>query len=143
MFSSIFIFLFLPSLCYVKANRDEIFERFIKILLIDKKVQTQLLPFNNGNNWILSFGISEEAMHGMEIYRNEIEEILGAEGASQFYNFWRKSGIVRHENDIYYCYANDIVQKIFPGSNGVLVPPKFFDALSKYGSGEVGILSLG
>uniref|UniRef100_A0A915LI23 RING-type domain-containing protein n=1 Tax=Meloidogyne javanica TaxID=6303 RepID=A0A915LI23_MELJA len=123
MFSPLFIFLLMQTLCHFgKTQNEEVFDKCFKYLLVDKNVQTHIYPYNNGHHIGFNRGIYETAMNGLIIYLNEIEEILGEEQASQFYNHNHR--IFQQDNNGDYCNVIDIVRAVF-GTGNLMIPPKY------------------
>jgi len=134
MLRYILIFLFFNSLCYDGKAELAIFDKFVKYLLIERNVQTQLFAFDVENGLDVLRGIHEDIVDGLIIYWSELRTIFSE---SELYYIQHRTnifqGIVKQDsNNNFYLNVKDIVKKFGRNTGHLLIPTIFYEGLSKF-----------
>lgn len=131
MLRYILIFLFFNSLCYDGKAELAIFDKFVKYLLIERNVQTQLFAFDVENGLDVLRGIHENIVDELIIYWSEFPQILNRIEIACINNVIHD--IVKIDNDNnYYWNVKDIINKFRRNTGHLLIPTIFYEGLSKF-----------
>ncbi|CAK5118313.1 unnamed protein product [Meloidogyne enterolobii] len=131
MLRYILIFLFFNSLCYNGKAELAIFDKFVKYILINKNVQTQLFAFDVEYGLDVLRGIHEDIVDELVIYWSEFPQILNQHEIAYIYNVI--GDIVKIDNDNnYYWNVKDIINKFRRNTGHLFIPTIFYEGLSKF-----------